>query len=687
MEEKNKARLEQFKHGLNTLSRTDPISKNLRGAINYCGILRNELVDRYDLLINKIIQLPKKQAFKIICSWISCFTILMLLGYSFLGAYFNTAINSINQDIVKPVEIQQVQERKEFDGVGSTEGNQDVANRLYIHFGIMKAFIFIFDPLINGVLMFTPDVTGVNTGFDVGQDKVTTVNSKYDFGKVFGSAGKGISAGILFVGYLIFTLFFCLEIVAKFFYEALNLERDSWQNLMFRFFSTMMAFVAYPFIIAGLIDVINALNIVFVNVSIPGVAQFVSDNSKNVTGLMNGILDSIVNQYQKNPFEGTNIDINKPPWEWSISIDFNQLFKSVTETIEGQVNPLKNITNGIQATLIVVSMYLSLALLFLNLLTFVVRIFNILLLYICFPLVVPFHMKRDSEVVSNYWKELIGLLVHQPFFLLAFKALTLVIGLMVAYNFTSDFTGTIFMLLFLVAGFSMMLATNIISSRIWGNVFSAVVNSQIAQKGVDFMFKPLRGAVNTGFAVKSMIDKSPMKSPEQINNDFVKNVSQNTSQNPIKVPNVNTGNSYNNSGIKVPTKEQIVNNISSSSEIPVSNLTSKSNNTQLLDSTKSKQGQYLSNLGYNVTSQDDNNGVIGVEGKWFATDSSDGLTRLYTSKEDALANEKNESKIYEVQGKFGVLDTVNYNGMSRPQYFGQKFLFENLEFKVNSLIG
>jgi predicted nucleotidyltransferase len=30
---------------------------------------------------------------------------------------------------------------------------------------------------------------------------------------------------------------------------------------------------------------------------------------------------------------------------------------------------------------------------------------------------------------------------------------------------------------------------------------------------------------------------------------------------------------------------------------------------------------------------------------------------------------------------------LDLRGLSRPQYFGQKFLFENLEFKVNSLIG
>ena len=111
-------------------------------------------------------------------------------------------------------------------------------------------------------------------------------------------------------------------------------------------------------------------------------------------------------------------------------------------------------------------------------LQFIIRYVNLYFLACIFPLAVVFNIHpKTSGININFWKTWITLIIHQPFFIL---------GYVIIQNMLSEMlkTGVSLEQIILFVGMLLFLSSiNIIVAKIFGDVFTAVMNNVVAAAG------------------------------------------------------------------------------------------------------------------------------------------------------------------------------------------------------------
>jgi hypothetical protein len=301
-------------------------------------------------------------------------------------------------------------------------------------------------------------------------------------------------------------------------------------------------------------------------------------------------------------------------------------------------NPIQTVLDGFRAFFVILPMLLIGLLYILIIGQFVIRFIKLYFLAAIYPIVVIFYASPiKNEYVGNYWNSWIRTLLHQAFF---------IFGYAIVQNFLLNMLNTgvgLEQIAIFIGSLLFLYNINTFSSEILGGAIHRggnMLNSFVADVA--------GGAIGASIFASRLASQSSGSGSGAGSKGSV-----DLSQGVIG----SKANQYRYTSAQ-ESKNVSTNASSAKSNSPVSN----TKNVPLADPTQSKQAQTFASQGYSVSSVDPNEGIISVQGKFYAHDEKGGVTTLYNSKQDAIEDRIEPMDLYPVEKAFNVQDTTNYAG-------------------------
>ncbi|MEI7579121.1 MAG: type IV secretion system protein [bacterium] len=473
-----------------------------------------------------------------------------------------------------------------------------------------KATVQLFTPIFDGFVTSTADPTGKSqpSGNGFSYNPVANNNTEFYSGATVRPATYYSNKLLVLVTPLLVVL-----IVIQGFNFINGEKPEELKSFIYRVLYTVALIILTPQILS--------LSLIGSNL----LTRYLTDG-KPVTQFMVSFLDKIQQNYQSNTQD--------------------QIVTVITTITTGGTS---NIVALIQSLPIILPFILILLLFLYISFQFILRFLNLYFLTAIYPFTTVFAIHPKTQgIASNYWKQWVSFLIHQPVFVLGYVIVQELLFDML------DKGASIEQILIFLAMLLFLSTINMVSSRIWGDVYTALSTN-------------IQSAIGAGVAKNMLYDKpkaqvSGMSQSFKsgalggLVNNFSSFAGRKTGE---KLGTVNTfgKSSFGNAGGSGITASSGGKSASSSGL--------KVQHTALEDGTKSFIAQGLSESGYNVTSSDPTNGVISTGGSFYANSESDqkGLSTLYMSKSDAKLDGVKESAIKEVSiPSMSVRDTSNKLG-------------------------
>jgi hypothetical protein len=324
---------------------------------------------------------------------------------------------------------------------------------------------------------------------------------------------------------------------------------------------------------------------------------------------------------------------------------FQEGYRQAGDTDNGLISGIQAISNPtgtfieiFQAVIAMIPIFLITILYLLVLGQFIIRFIKLYFLAAIYPLVIVFYgSPMDQNYTRNYWSSWTRTLLHQAFFVFGYAIiqtflLQMLQGGGVGAEQIAIFIG---MLLFLYN-------INGLTSEIVGGAITRGGNA------INSVLGSMTGGVMGAVGLAGVVGGRSLAMAGAGNSGQGFDMSKGT----IGSDGAKSGGFQGFSGAG---KGKSSNQTSTQRTTP-------SGNTRLSDPTQSKQAQSLAKQNYAVGAVDPNEGIIGVEGSFYAHDQKGGYTALYNSREDAIEDRVPVNEIYQTNGQFNVQDTTNYAG-------------------------
>jgi hypothetical protein len=625
-----------------------PLSTKIDEFSKECGELTNTMFKPVMNGLSKVWKEDRIKAYKAI----GLFILFVIIG-AFLS-YFITIGNPLN----KPAELnnyQKTEQRIRANGTGAENSNLPVNDNLAVENKVkewLQLFDFwvnVFAPILDDFVASTQDVSGISNN-----NTINLQNSQV-------SAASRYSTSLSFIAYLGITILFAWNLVSILLTIISENDPQPLQSVIKRLIFTILMLIATPYLLSLSIQFTNAINTYILSIG-GGEITKISD-------------------YLKEYFNDIKLLFEAPDQS------FFDIIGNIYEIAVDRFNPVSGVQNSLVAFSIIIPVGVSLLIFLVIIFQFIIRFVKLYFLSAVFPLVVMFYMNSKSGVPKAFWREWTTSLVHQIAFLLGYKILNDIV-----FDILKTGGWGLTQILIYIATLLFLLSINIITAQLWGNAFSAITDTVLASKALNFLTKPfaMAGASAVGFG-SGLIGKGSHQSMSHFAGSRVKSRFDGASRQ--KAESIKPEGYFGIDKKKIKPSTPVSNSKFSSSTSNVG----YSGNTILNDPAQSLSAQRLVQSGYNVSGIDPNEGIIKVSGNWVATDKSNGISVLYQNKSDALSDDVAESKIYEVDEQgFNMLDTVNYQGMKNyanrleapilPANTPNKLAVDTLnEFKIENL--
>lgn len=279
---------------------------------------------------------------------------------------------------------------------------------------------------------------------------------------------------------------------------------------------------------------------------------------------------------------------------------------------------------------------------------FIIRFLNLYFLAAVYPFAVVFNMHdKTANIQNSFWKQWTSLLIHQPVFVLGYSIVQNLLDDML----NSSGVGLEQILIFL--GFLLFLASiNMIASRIWGDVYTAISQNISAGLGTMLASK----AITTP---KNIAQEKVQSFKSGAFGGLTTGVSSYTGKKfGEKVGLIKTGGK--SAFSKGGSSEKGIGGGAAGGDISGGTVRHKG----LTDGSGSFMAQDLKKQGYDIASSDPSSGVLSVGGDFYGyKDSKSGLTTLYTSQKDATLDGIAKDKVEKVSvSGLNIRDTSNKVG-------------------------
>lgn len=288
---------------------------------------------------------------------------------------------------------------------------------------------------------------------------------------------------------------------------------------------------------------------------------------------------------------------------------------------------------------------------------FIIRYLNLYFLACIYPFAIVFYIHPSTRMYpTNFWKQWITFLIHQPVF---------VLGYIIVQDLLFDMleAGPQFEQVLIFLAMLLFLATiNQISARIWGDVFTAVSTNIQSALGTAMAYRGATAPVRRAGSVAQDFKRGAVGGHIS---GFGSALGRNFGEKSGIISSISgkkAGTSF-NGGVN-PTKSGGL----SSSVIPSGQSADAVQHTRLNDATQSEFGRSLTGNGLDVTASDPENGVLSVGGDFYASrDEKTGVSTLYTSEADAKLDGIDKSSLTKISGSsFNIKDTSN--NLGRKEY-------------------
>jgi hypothetical protein len=574
---------------------------------------------------NYLKTLSLKERLKSLTIYISLFIVIFGIGF----AVISTTRPPKTETNYSILDQQKGELQQDFNGVGfdkidmndKNQQSQYIALKLWINFNGIKALLILVDkPSV--LLTYTPNITGVGKEFTTDPSWYQKINFK----EVFKNSVSGVVESLLFFSWLLFSFFFVLK--ALWLFNPLSNEKDKDpKELVVRIIITLMMYALYPYFISTLIETVNAISSLV----------FKASKERTVATEFMSLLDAVIDLYTR------KVDLKEGDLLGNAIKILKFMFDTTTDFVSN-LNPIKWVNNEVTVQAITIPLVIaSIGLILLTIQGFV-KVMTVTVLFALYPLIVPFHLFEDNDITENYWKELIGTLLQQPIFVIMLSISMGLFSELLKARAYDEPVGLFIYAIMIMVLFGFMNTAPIFALRIYGNIFSGLHDRQITSGVGASLTAPIRGAVNIG---SSLMGSAISGAGQKFGSDSVSN---------SPLPDFSTK-SFDVNNAMTGDKSTASNNISQEIKKPHK---VDFDNKQLSNPVKSIQGKTFSNNGYNVTPHNPDIGTIAVEGKYFASDNSNGFTSLYNSENDA--NSDQAKNIYELEKSFNLQDTTNYKG-------------------------
>ncbi len=474
---------------------------------------------------------------------------------------------------------------------------------VYQTINALKNIVAGFKPILDVFVSNTPDVTGIST------NQVNFATGSFDTAKTFSNKLLGLVISV-------YTLFLILEGIIILKDINTKKQRDIGSIVMNHVF-TIIILISTPYILSYSIIGVNAF------------CQFIL-GGKDLTSFLVEFLDKIQQGFQPNSDQSP----------LSILLGGIQTF----------ANPVKTLFDGFRAFLALFPIVLIALLYILVIGQFVIRFIKLYFLAAIYPIVIIFMASPiKTDYVGRYWNTWITTLLHQAFFIFGYAIIQ---GFLL--NMLANGVG-IEQIVILIGSLIFLYNVNSFSSEIiggvvhrGGNAINAVIGDVAGGSIGAVLFGQKAAMQSVGGGNTSHLQNSGLSKREAFTGFLPGSTNKSSGFNKSSK---STG--FGSSNVSTPKSNFNSNNTGSATN---------SKHNQLADITQSKQAQAFSKNNYAVSPVYQEEGVIGVEGNWWAYNQSNGITTLYNSKEDALEDRVPASDIYPVSGKFNLQDTSNYAG-------------------------
>ena len=305
-----------------------------------------------------------------------------------------------------------------------------------------------------------------------------------------------------------------------------------------------------------------------------------------------------------------------------------------------------NLTNTDQGTILSSSIFsifvfaLILVLFFVISLQFIVRFVSLYFLAVIQPLSCIFLLlKETSGIHENFWKNWFTLLIHQPFFILGFALMEsiLVGSLKGNISLTS--------LLILLAILLFLTTINVFVSHIFTDVWLATHSNQRAAIGRGLLMGAGGFVAGVGSRGIAKFAKRNFSETGKKQTYFYPDPS---------APALDAGMfSRRQTETGKPQQNDTKKNSSAKAY--------KKTHADLLDPLKSIYAKKIQQEGSSISRITGNDKVLGISGNYFASSQGNGISTLYSSKENAFADGVDSVNLRQVSiDSLPILDTSNY---------------------------
>lgn len=271
---------------------------------------------------------------------------------------------------------------------------------------------------------------------------------------------------------------------------------------------------------------------------------------------------------------------------------------------------------------------------------FVIRFATLLFLGVIYPIVLPFYLaERTQDIVHIFLKTWLTFLIQQPAFVLGFALATDI------FSSILNAKGPSVGLLFFYTGFLFFLGgVNILVARIFGNTWDVMANNMRAAVATRAVGHPVQSQMQS---LKRSLAPNilPGLFGKQMNN-YGKPNKAHTEEYVTDLANrTNTS-----SGVRTDTKVE-------NNRVPAA---------------MPQFSQDLSKRGLNVLSENAKQGVVAVSGEAYQyTDPKTGLSSVYSSRHDAIADGVSENRIEPIHldnNRFIDLSSFNHENPNPHNY-------------------
>lgn len=485
---------------------------------------------------------------------------------------------------------------------------------------IVNSFIDVYEnainlikPTLDNFVGSTPDMTGYTSTddhIDIGYGKILSASSFYK---------KTANLAYSVLGILLLVEMINL---ASAWIKSEKILEDSF-DIVKRIFFVVIAISLGRYALSYIVQLNNAVNNFFTN-------------GGSLTDYLIHFLDSIKTGSNSNPF-----------------IDYmNSVFAITTFDFKTMI----------EAFPVVFIFLCDLILILFVAFQFTMRFISLYFLVSIFPLVCIFLISKEgSKVFKNFLRSWFTFLIHQPAFVFGFTIMTTVLGDGLSYGPTWAAFLIFLASLFYLSQINIQVS-RIFTEDVWtaigSNVLALAAGRKILQGA------GVAGAVGMGGA--GLVASNFKSLGNQIKEDFFGNKKEDESG--IEEQGVNMVGGEDSSvpeqdisPLLTGTIKKVAHN---SPSVKEETSTKIPHHKELEDLTNSIYAQKLKKLGYTVEPNQKANG-INLSGTFWRKSNNNGISTLYTSKQDAFENGVEKSQLSKVDlGGNTVLDTINFGAKS-----------------------